>query len=345
MADWDREAFRRAVESRAAPGRGRRAGKALTWLGAATSVVLIAGLGLWSYRLAMRQIHGVPILLAPEGPARVAPENPGGDLARHQGLAVNTIAAVGEAADTADRLMLAPKAAELDVADTASDALQASQGTALAAPPEPPPVPADAGLVKPSETLAAMKPHPGQLTEPLPDGAVDPIDDPDLAAVEAGAVVAGSVEAGAAGAGAVAAGAVVAPEDLIAASVPGVVSSPRPQLRPEGDVVAEAAAMAVAAAMAPVADIDVNPAALAAGTQLAQIGSYETEAMAKLEWTKAVARFGALMEGKQRVIQAAESGGRTFFRLRVVGFTDRDDARRFCAALKSGGQCVPAQVR
>lgn len=107
---------------------------------------------------------------------------------------------------------------------------------------------------------------------------------------------------------------------------------------------AEAAAQAVAAAMAPPPEVELDPASLAPGTQLAQIGSYETEAQAKLEWDKAVARFGALMTGKQRVIQAAESGGRSFYRLRVAGFTDRDEARRFCAVLKSGGQCVPAEV-
>ena len=57
------------------------------------------------------------------------------------------------------------------------------------------------------------------------------------------------------------------------------------------------------------------------------------------------AKPGPLMAGKGRVIQEASSGGRSFFRLRVSGFTSRDDARRFCAAFRSGGQCVPALVR
>ena len=47
----------------------------------------------------------------------------------------------------------------------------------------------------------------------------------------------------------------------------------------------------------------------------------------------AEAAFGALMDGKRRVIETAESGGQTFYRLRVEGFADLDDARRFCAAL------------
>ena len=42
------------------------------------------------------------------------------------------------------------------------------------------------------------------------------------------------------------------------------------------------------------------------------------------------------MVGKLRVIQTAESGGRTFYRLRAAGFADEADARRFCSASTSG---------
>jgi hypothetical protein len=46
------------------------------------------------------------------------------------------------------------------------------------------------------------------------------------------------------------------------------------------------------------------------------------------------------------VIQQAERGGTTFFRLRAMNFTDISDARRFCAALSAeGNDCVPVVVR
>ena len=59
--------------------------------------------------------------------------------------------------------------------------------------------------------------------------------------------------------------------------------------------------------------------------------------------------FGALSSiaaGKAMVIQAAESGGRTFFRLRAHGFENEDDARRFCSALVAeNASCIPVAHR
>jgi hypothetical protein len=298
-------------------------GRLISLAGALVSLALVLGLASWGYKLAMRQMHGIPVILAPEGPSRVAPDNPGGELAQHQGLAVNEIAAVGEAAGAAERLALAPPPAALSPDDGISDTLQASLGTALGAPDGTTTAP-DRG-VRPSETMAALTPRSDRLAEPLPDGSVDAIDGADPAAEAAGPTISA--------------------EDIISADIPGVSSSPFPQTRPEVDVIAEAAALAVAEAMAPETAIDVDPHALAPGAQLAQIGSYETVAQAKLEWDKAAVRFAAVMDGKRRVIEAAESGGKAFYRLRVAGFESRDEVRRFCAAMKSGGQCVWAEVQ
>jgi hypothetical protein len=52
------------------------------------------------------------------------------------------------------------------------------------------------------------------------------------------------------------------------------------------------------------------------------------------------------MAGKQRVIQKASSGGRTFYRLRVMGFTDMSAARHFCAALvAANADCIPVVTK
>ena len=49
---------------------------------------------------------------------------------------------------------------------------------------------------------------------------------------------------------------------------------------------------------------------------------------------------------ERRLIEPAASGGATFYRLRVEGFADLDDARRFCEVFKAeGAECVPTAVR
>ena len=110
-----------------------------------------------------------------------------------------------------------------------------------------------------------------------------------------------------------------------------------------------AAAVARAAAGGTVeaaAVVEVDPASLPDGTRLVQLGAFDSAEIARGEWDRIAIRFEALMADKRRVIQAASSGGRTFYRLRVEGFADVTDARRFCAALVAEGtNCIPAQVR
>jgi hypothetical protein len=90
----------------------------------------------------------------------------------------------------------------------------------------------------------------------------------------------------------------------------------------------------------------VTTAALPVGTKLVQLGAYDTPDIAATEWVRFTARFPDFFDGKEQVIQQATSGGRTFFRLRAMGFADLSDARRFCAALTGeGSDCIPVVVR
>jgi len=310
---------------------GRAAQKLVNSAGALTSLALIVGLGIWGYKLAVRDVTGVPVIAALEGPARIAPENPGGELAQHTGLAVNTVAALGEAAGTADELRLAPRPTGL----SDEDLPMAEMGS---------------GSVPPRDTLAPVEdPLPlantgRALPEPLPDEAPEPILEAPVVADTDAAValalneaLADPVEAAAAS------------PDLIAASVPGVVRSLRPPPRPASalptGVVALAAADAAAEAALP-GFSDIDPDTLPAGTRLVQLGAFDTEALARDEWNRIAMDFGPLMAGKGRVIQPAESAGRAFYRLRATGFGDLADARRFCAALVGKDlHCIPVQVR
>jgi hypothetical protein len=284
--------------------------------GAATSMALIAGLAVWGYKLAVRDVTGVPVIRAMEGPARIAPEDPGGDLARHVGLSVNAVAAHGLAAPAPDQVVLAPR---------------------------------DAGLSEDDPTMAALAPlerpdpqQPEAQPEELVTAAMPVPDAPE----QQDAVTRALAEAMAADDGASSAAEPAAEEavEIIPASVPGVVRSPRPLARPARDRAAEAAAEASAAA--PAQTVDIDPASLAEGTRLAQLGAFDSPELARAEWDRVVTQFGSLMDGKQRVIQEANSGGRTFYRLRVHGFDDVAAARRFCAALVAEqANCIPAAVR
>ena len=63
---------------------GRRVANVANWAGAAVSLALVVGVGIWGYKLLVRDVTGIPVVQAMEGPMRVAPEDPGGTLADHQ---------------------------------------------------------------------------------------------------------------------------------------------------------------------------------------------------------------------------------------------------------------------
>ncbi|MBM9595002.1 SPOR domain-containing protein [Roseitranquillus sediminis] len=97
-------------------GRGRHgtAVRALAnWCGAGLSLALVAGLAFWGWQLLIRDVTGVPVVRAIQGPMRIAPETPGGQQAEHQGLTVNRIAEKAADEEPVEQVRLAPAAAEL----------------------------------------------------------------------------------------------------------------------------------------------------------------------------------------------------------------------------------------
>jgi hypothetical protein len=244
-------------------------------VGALISVALVAGVVWWGYNLAVRDVSGVPVVRALEGPMRVAPADPGGMQAAHQGLAVNAVASEGLFGTAADHVVLAPAPLDLDT--------------------------------------------------PLP---VQRVEDVAEAVLRRPEPIEGS-------------------PDVIPASIPGIARSPIPPARPaDVDLVAETAARAVLMSLAPEASLDVDPAALAAGTRLVQLGAFDDAAEALAAWEDLAGRFGAHLEGRGRIIQPAEAAGRSFYRLRATGFVDDAEARRFCAVLLAEeATCIPVLVR
>ena len=284
--------------------------------GAVTSLGLVVGLGVWGYQLAVRDVRGVPVIQAMDGPMRIAPADPGGEIADHQGLAVNAVAAVGTAAPPPEKLVLAPRPVELEPEDTAGlgsaaipdletasapvAALTADADIALAAAPpvesaDPTEVAVEAALAEAlgeiplDEAVVAEDPMAEALAEPAPEGAI--------------------------------------------------TVSIRPKARPGSQ--AEAAPVPQEAVALP-APNEVDPATLTPGTRLVQFGTFDTAEEARAEWTRLQGRFGELMAEKAMEVQPAESGGRTFYRLRAHGFEGEDDARRICSAfVTEDAVCIP----
>ena len=82
-------------------------------------------------------------------------------------------------------------------------------------------------------------------------------------------------------------------------------------------------------------NVDIDPDRIPSGAPMVQLGAFESVNIAKSEWNQLVGKHEALFEGKLRIIARASSGGNVFYRLRVMGFSDRDATRRFCNALKA----------
>ena len=293
------------IPSQEAPVSGAF-GKIFNLIGAASSVALIAGLGFWGYQLAIRDVTDVPVIRALEGPARVQHADPGGQLAQHQGLSVNSVQAEGVAEGPAPQVILAPSPIDLDADDMVQKLPEEDStfGTVVSLPAD-----AQDGVNAVAQALA--------LAEQLAAG-VEPLDDVTEIRVSMA----------------------VAP---VPVSVPGVKRSPRPASRPKFDrAVYNPSAIEAAIAAA----IEVNPAEIEAGTRLVQLGAFDSRDEAAAEWKKISARFDEYIDGKSRVIEEASSGGRVFYRLRAHGFADLTSSRRFCAVLvAANASCIPVQVK
>jgi len=298
-----------------------RAGALVNYVGAIVSCALIVGVGVWGYKLVVRDVSGIPVVRAMAGEMRVLPTTPGGEVSVHTGLSVNEVAAVGEASAPEDSVALAPAMAGLADEDVVTLLSTGVEEVSAIVPSVAPEIEVKVALnatqivaapLSTDDILALANQIAGH-TLPLAPIA-------DVTVVAPRLSLAGQ--------------AMVTP--VVAKNVPGVSVSLRPMLRPTFTPVAAAAEVQSL----------VTTTAFALGTNLVQIGAFPKAENAATEWTRLQGRFGDVMGGKARVIQAATSGGKTFYRLRAQGFSELGDARRFCAALVAEGtDCIPVVVR
>ena len=291
--------------SRMESGSGGRAAAVTRFTnisGALVSMALLVGIGQWGYEIVMRDVSGVPVVRALEGPMRDTPAEPGGREAAHQGLSVNRIAAQGATAEPPEQVIIAPPPLDL----TLEDVPRAPRASAEPSTPEPA-----------SDVHLAVARQPARAT-------------PRTQAPTARSGSAAETEP--------------EPEahDSSATAEGGLGRSLRPRLRP---ALPDPVTYALAAASAtPTREVD--PDSLPVGSRLAQLGAFDSAKVARAEWERLNTRLGDLLDGKRRLVQRAESGGRTFYRLRAVGFEDLADARRFCSALQAEqAECIPVVTR
>ena len=300
------------------PAAAPRLGTLVNWAGALMSLSLVVGMGVWAFQLMIRDVSGVPVIEALEGPMREPPADPGGTQAPHQGLAVNRIAEGEEAQPVPDRLVLAPPPIELQ------DVRFETEEETDAAP-------------VPRSEVAADTPHTAtrEETMQLIDRLLQEAQ-PDAVAAEIEGFAtedpAASLESGA------------GEPEVLPVSAPGIARSLRPAARPAAFVTrADAGAPSTVSARS-TPEIEVSE--LPEGTRLVQLGAFDTPDIAREEWDRIASRFPDYFDARPRVIEEAESGGQTFFRLRAAGFDDLAGSRRFCAVLVAEGRpCIPVTVR
>ncbi|MCH1470044.1 MAG: SPOR domain-containing protein [Planktomarina sp.] len=131
-------------------------------VGAVISLAVFVGIVTWGAKTVLRDSSGVPVVRALEGPARVAPEDPGGLLVAHQGLTVNEVAGSQITGAVDDPLQLAPRPINLQAEDQPIQPLVDREIATVAAPaavvlPEPEMDSAQALIIdETAESLAAM---------------------------------------------------------------------------------------------------------------------------------------------------------------------------------------------
>ncbi len=296
-----------------APARTVQTGAVLHGLGAVLSVALLLGGVGWMWQMMQRDVAGVPVVRALEGPLREAPADPGGRQAAHQGLSINEVTGTG-AAQPREQIVLAPPPLDLereDMSGQAASGLHSDPTPALLNQPIPvalqqPAAPSAnssaLGINSPTRRAVANSPRPPARGNRRPAATST-----QLAAFDA--------------------------------------STPQAS-QPIAHDLASSVADSVVAGLSGLRDIDVDPATIGPGTRLVQLGAYDDIAAARAAWDTLAGRFSPLLDDRGRVIEAAHSGGSVFYRLRAHGFTDERDARRFCAALVDQQiDCIPVLIR
>ncbi len=256
-----------------------------------------------------------PVLTAQAGPARVAPQNPGGAEQPFKGFKIYEQPAPPDDGVAQD----AAPAAPLPQTMTPAAPVEAPQQVAKAEPVKPEPVKIEPAKVEPKPVPVAKVAAP-PAAKPVPVAKVTP---PPVAKP--------------------------APQIAAAAPAPATVksepigpASAAPRALPTPATKLEATPAPKVATLPPIA---ATPKPAASGSAVLQIGAYKSQADADAAWKTYAARHAALLAGYGPDVARADLGDKgVWYRLRVTGFASKDVASAVCDRLKAdGGGCFPAQ--
>ncbi|MEM7211553.1 MAG: SPOR domain-containing protein [Pseudomonadota bacterium] len=333
-----------------------------TAIGALVAMALLLTLGVWFYRLGVRDAQNVPIIRAAVDPAKTRPEDPGGLVAPHQD--VSSYGVADSEGVQASAAVIAPAAPEPEADDIAMGDLKPVEEAPLA-----PVRPARASdhetlkevstedLLRETEVLAAAARAAAKgkalsqentanakvadalapSAKPEPDATLGEkvelaLADTDSATDSATNVAVTEVETPEA-----------EPEELTKVFVGAEPTAPSISpiaLRRPADLrtrVAEATKVEAAS-------VD-NLAAAAAKSKIQiQLAADPSEATVRAMWKRIQKANSDILRDRTLAVQTTVSGGTTFYRLRVGPFENGATARAVCQALKARGQdCLVAR--
>lgn len=281
-----------------------------TLIGAMLAFALLLGLGVWFYRLGVRDAQNVPVIRASAEPTKERPDNPGGIVTPHQSItSYETVEGPTDRPATAALVQAeppTPKPADLPMAQLPPVEVQPKPA---ARAPEPAPV-------------STPEAQPAEVS-PVAEAVEATEKEPVVAAAEPKAAEVASPEP---------------PAEIPGATDLAPSASPVAPRRPS-----DLRERFQAARAAPEAEAEELAARAAASPHQIQLLANPDEAVVRAEWRRIYRENEDLLNGRALAIQTTISGGTTFYRLRVGPFRDRTEAATVCQALKARRQdCIVA---
>ena len=275
------------------PGDSRSSfGFLLTVLVSLISIFLSGSFLYWGYGAFVQSESKVTIITASDGPLKVLPEDPGGNLASHLGFSVNSVQESGQVAGPSAKIFLAPPAISVQESDLRSLSgfgdsngaidLKSSINDALAV------------IFKDTDTLNEATFL--NLKE------------------------------------------IPIKKDIVEKTTVSK-SFARPEKRPikivsatlHKDLVAQIVLNQVKASMVDPKD-----------ELMVHLGSFKNNVLASAHVENFVVRHKGYLTDKTVFLQKSETGGRSIYRMRAIGFSNIAETKKFCAIINSfGNDCMP----
>ena len=75
---------------------------------------------------------------------------------------------------------------------------------------------------------------------------------------------------------------------------------------------------------------------------MVHLGSFKNKVLASADVENFVVRHKGYLTNKTVFLQKSETGGRSIYRMRAIGFSNISEMKKFCAIINSfGNDCVP----